>query len=260
MQIRSPIVAACLVCICVAITPPVLLSDDLVTPIREAYEGGDFNRAEYLALKALQNPRALRPEEIIEVHKLLAFCYVAMDDRQAAINEFLQVLERNPRLSLEPLYVSPKIIEVFNAAKSQFQARPRTEEALNTKERVRLRASLSSLLLPGLGQLHKGQPFRGYALMSAEGVSLGAWIALIVITNQRRDDYRTQTVPSKIEDSYDSYKTAVRWRNAMGIAAVSVYVVSFLDTLYGPAPEPSVYLSLNRSSDSAPCLTLTIPF
>lgn len=260
MQTRSPIIAAFLVCLCVVVAPPILLSDDVVTPIRESYEEGDFNRAEYLALKALQNPKSLRPEDIIEIHKLLAFCYVAMEDTQAAINEFLDVLERNPRLSLEPLYVSPKIIGVFNAAKAQFQARPKIREAPNTQDRVRLRASMTSLLLPGLGQVHKGQPTRGYVFMSAQGISLGAWISLIFITNHRRDAYRAQTIPSQIEDSYRSYQTALHWRNAMGIAAASVYVVSFLDALYGPSPEPSAYLSLDQSSGSVPCLTLTIRF
>jgi hypothetical protein len=233
---------------------------DAVAPIQDAYEEGNFSQAEYLALKALQNIKTLNREETIEIHKLLAFCYVAMDDHHSAISEFMEVLQRNPRQTLDPLYVSPKIIEVFNEAKAQFRLKPATEDQSNTSERMCLNASLHSLLLPGLGQIKKEQPIRGYAFMAAQGITIGAWVGLIFYTNNQRDDYREQTSPSKIEDSYQNYKTALCWRNGMGLAALAVYIGSFLDTLYGPKPHITTSLSLNSSPTSTLCLTLTIPF
>jgi tetratricopeptide (TPR) repeat protein len=260
MRIGFPLITSTLVCLLIASSTPRLLADDVVAPIRSAYEEGNFNHAEYLALKALQNQRQLSPEDVLEIHKLLAFCYVALDDRQAAINEFLEVLDRNPRLTLEPLYVSPKIIDVFNAAKAQFQSRPRPTETMNPADRIRLQASMRSLLLPGLGQFHKGQPTRGYVFMTAQGITVGAWISLVVITNNKRDDYRSQTNPAEIDASYRDYKTVYRLRNTAGIAAIAVYIASFLDALYGPSPHLPATMSIHQLPTHEPCLTMSIIF
>jgi hypothetical protein len=194
------------------------------------------------------------------VHKLLAFCYVALDDRESAISEFFEVLDLNPRLNLDPVYVSPKIIQVFEAAKTQYQSKVADREKPITPQQVRLNASVHSLILPGWGQIKKGQPTRGYTFMAAQGVTLGAWIGLVFITNDRRDEYQNQTVPSKIEDNYQDYKTALRWRNSMGLAALAVYITSFLDTLYGPEPHLTTNLSVGYNTTSTPRVTLSIPF
>jgi hypothetical protein len=260
MRQNLPLVASILICLLIVSGTTRLFADDTVSAIRNAYEEGNFTHAEYLALKALQNPKQLSPEDVLEVHKLLAFCYVALDDRPSAIHEFLEVLDRNPRMTLDPLYVSPKIIEVFNAAKVQFQSRPRPKETFNPADRIRLEASMRSLLLPGLGQLHKGQSTRGYAFMAAQGITLGAWIGLVIITDNRKDDYHSQTDPAEIDASYQDYKTAFRLRNGAGIAAIAVYVGAFLDALYGPSPHITATAYINHPPASARGVTFSIPF
>ena len=69
MRIRFPLLAGLFVCLVIAYTPPPLCADDVVAPIRDSYEEGDFNHAEYLALKALQNVQMLSSQEILEIHK-----------------------------------------------------------------------------------------------------------------------------------------------------------------------------------------------
>lgn len=234
--------------------------DNIVLSIRQAYEEGNIDQAEFLALKALKQPQNLSSQELLEVHKLLAFCYVALDDHESAISEFFDVLDLNPRLTLDPVYVSPKIIEVFETAKVQYQSDVATREKPITPQQVRLNASMHSLIVPGWGQIKKGQPTRGYAFMAAQGITLGAWIGLVFITNDRQDEYQNQTVESKIEDNYQDYKSALRWRNSMGLAALVVYISSFLDTLYGPEPHLTTSLSVGYNPTSTPCVTLTIPF
>ncbi len=234
-------------------------AEDVVEPIQQAYDEGDIDQAEYLALKALQHPESLTFDQVQEIHKLLAFCYVALDDRESAKAEFLEVLEINPRMTLDPMYVSPKIISVFEEAQREFRTRPPEEKTFDPKA-VQLRASLRSLILPGWGQWKKGQRTRGYVFLAAQGITLGAWIGLAVHTNSLRDDYRSKTIPGEIESSYQDYKDAMRFRNVMGIAALVIYVGAFFDTIYGPAPEPPTAFSMQVDRTGTPRVALTIAF
>jgi tetratricopeptide (TPR) repeat protein len=233
-------------------------ADDVVLTIREAYEEGDIDRAEFLALKALQRTEELTIQELLEVHKLLAFCYVALDDRQSAIDEFLEVLELNPKLNLDPRYVSPKIITVFDVAQQQYRDRPKDKELQPTPESISLQASMYSLVVPGWGQIKKGQPTRGYAFMTAQLVTLGSWIGLAILTNSLGEDYRSETNLARINDRYHDYKTALRWRNGVGLTALAVYAASFFDALYGPEPQVPSVVSLQHGHVSTTFLTLTI--
>jgi hypothetical protein len=234
-------------------------AEDPVKPIRDTYEGGDFNQAEFLALKALQHTENLTSSQVLEIQKLLAFCYVALDDTASAISEFLQVLEANPRLTLAPLYISPKIIAVFDEAKRQYRLKPAKKETV-TEGSIRLSASLYSLLLPGWGQMRKGQRSRGYVFMATEAVAIGSCIALIVMTENAHDDYTHETQPPKIEDSYDRYRTTFRLRNVAGIVAAAVYTAAFLDCLYGPAPRLHPSLSYRSNPYPMARASLTLDF
>jgi hypothetical protein len=234
-------------------------TEDVVGPIQQAYDEGDIDRTEYLALKALQHPESLTPEQMQEIRKLLAFCYVALDDRPSAKAEFLKVLEVNPRTTLDPMLVSPKIISVFEEAKRDYRNKPPEKKTFDPKA-IQLQASVRSLILPGWGQWKKGQRVRGYLFLSAQGIALGAWIGLAVHTNTLRDDYRSETVPAEIESSYQDYKDAMRYRNIAGIAALVVYVGAFFDVLYGPAPEPPAAFSMQLDRSGTPRVALSITF
>lgn len=234
-------------------------TEDVVIPIQQAYDEGDIDRTEYLALKALQHPESLTSEQIQEIRKLLAFCYVALDDRPSAKTEFLKVLEANPRTTLDPMLVSPKIISVFEEAKREFRNKPPEEKTFDPKA-LQLQASMRSLILPGWGHWKKGQKTRGSVFLAAQGITLGSWIGLAVHTNSLRDDYRSETVPAEIESSYQDYKDAMRFRNIAGIAALVVYVGAFFDTLYGPAPEPPAAFSMQLDRSGTPRVALSITF
>ena len=237
---------------------PALSDENIVLSIRQAYEEGDINQAEFLALRALKQANTLSQQELLEVHKLLAFCYVASNDNESAISEFMEVLELNPRLILDPLYVSPKIINVFEETKVRFRNRPIEKQESLTLERVRLTASMHSLVLPGWGQWTKGQRTRGYVFLTTQGVTLGTWLGMMIIVDHRYNEYHDQTDPVKIENAYRDYKTAVQWRNAMGLSALAVYVGSFLDTLYGPDPLIQPSMSIGDSPSSTPQFGFTV--
>jgi len=234
-------------------------ADDPVKPIRDFFDSGDFNQAEFLALKALQHPDNLTSSQVIEVRKLLAFCYVALDDTTSAIGEFLRVLDANPKLTLAPLYISPKIIAVFEDAKRQYRLKPSTKE-VQTPESLRLNAALHSLIVPGWGQIKKNQHNRGYFFMATQGIALGSWIGLILLTENAHDEYLNATNPSRMDDKFDRYQTTLRVRNGMGIFALTVYIASFFDSLYGPAPRLKPTFSCQINSNTTARIGLTYNF
>ena len=56
-------------------------------------------------------------EATSKAHRFLAYCYVALDERERAMDAFQQALRTDPNLTLDPVYVSPKIIDVFEEVK-----------------------------------------------------------------------------------------------------------------------------------------------
>ena len=56
-------------------------------------------------------------EDKLKAHRFLAYTYVAKEDKEEAKREFKKALEIDQKMELDPVYVSPKIIEVFKEVK-----------------------------------------------------------------------------------------------------------------------------------------------
>lgn len=81
-----------------------------------------YFRGEYLeAAMDIQTAVSLglgKKEEISKALRFLAYTYVALNEREKAKDSFRKALEVDQALDLDPVYVSPKIIEVFREAKA----------------------------------------------------------------------------------------------------------------------------------------------
>lgn len=55
---------------------------------------------------------------VVDVFKLLAIAYVALEQRDLAVLAFKEALLRQPSLQLSPMNTSPKVIKAFHAAQS----------------------------------------------------------------------------------------------------------------------------------------------
>ena len=51
--------------------------------------------------------------------RFLAYAYIALDERESAKESFRHALRVDPTLELDPVYVSPKIIEIFREAEAE---------------------------------------------------------------------------------------------------------------------------------------------
>ncbi|MBI5181425.1 MAG: LysM peptidoglycan-binding domain-containing protein [Nitrospirae bacterium] len=56
-------------------------------------------------------------EDRVKAYRFLAYTHVAKEEKDEAKKQFKKALELDPKIELDPVYVSPKIIEVFREVK-----------------------------------------------------------------------------------------------------------------------------------------------
>jgi LysM repeat protein len=83
----------------------------------EAYFKGEYRGSvmdlQQAVLLGLENE-----EDLSKALRFLAYAYVALNERERAKDAFQRALEIDPALDLDPVYVSPKIMDVFREAKA----------------------------------------------------------------------------------------------------------------------------------------------
>lgn len=202
------------------------------------FENGQFEDAEFSALRGLRAAAGLDELDQLRFHALLGFVYVAKDQNTAARQEFEKVLFVNPQYAPDPVTTSPKILDVFHAAQQDYMMKIASEPAIYRMPQadVRMAASWRSLVLPGWGQRFKNEPVKGAVFTAAQILSLGALIYMQSEVSRRHDDYlaiRDYNNPA-IDDRYQEYRRAYQTRNVVGYITLGIYALNYLDALYAP--------------------------
>jgi hypothetical protein len=213
-------------------------ADSLFHVAQIAYDNGDFEGAEVAALRGLRSAEQLDEFGQLKFHLLLGFVYVAKEQKGVALQEFTRVVVTNPAYELDPVQISPKIVEVFREAKKVYMDRIMSEPEVYRMPQadVRMAASWRSAVLPGWGQFYKKQDVKGAALASAQLVSLAALIFMQIEVNGRHNDYldkKTYFDPT-VETAYSEYRRSWQTRNVVGYVTLGIYLVNYLDALYTP--------------------------
>lgn len=174
-------------------------SEQVGTELQELYEQGKYFAVIEQAEEALKDT-GLTIQDKVGIHTVLAFCYVVLDKDNLAKLEFLEALALNPELELDPILTSPKIIKVFQDAKSTFRFFPAEKKvALQTNKDFKV------FIIPGLWDIRCGNKKRGYFLLgwsSASIISVGISHCLYSKYHQEYLDARDETT---IEDKYQAY-------------------------------------------------------
>jgi len=115
---------------------------------------------------------------------------------------------------------------------------------------------MRSLLVPGWGQLYKGQPTKGWLLVGLWGTTASGTVLVHLTRDRAEDDYLGETDPDRIADRFDTFNRWHKVRNNLALAAGLVWAYSYVDALLfhtRPAPlrrrlvvtpAPSVHLRL----------------
>ena len=196
------------------------------------YYNGEYQLAIRELENALQYLKQLKQTDQVEAYKYLAFSYVAFGDRTKAKEQFKKALLLNPELELDPATVSPKIIKVFEEAKSEMAAAPPAAPAEPTaiisKEEISgFDATIRSCCVGGWGQMYRGERSKGKKMMIAWGVTGGATLVSWIMAGKKEKEYKDlrSTNPGDFDDAYEKYKLwlNIAWANTLVFLAVHSY-------------------------------------
>jgi len=101
---------------------PLLSEEQLGFPLLEKgihlYFTGEYRAALESLMEALK--RGLkREDDMCKTYRFLAYCHIALGEKNLGKRAFEEALAINPGLKLDPTYISPKIMEVFEEARGK---------------------------------------------------------------------------------------------------------------------------------------------
>ncbi len=175
------------------------------------YNNGEYEKAIAELEKALNVLYKLKQNDRVEAYKYLGFSYVAFGDILKAKESFKKALSLNPQLTLDEATVSPKIIQVFEQAKIEM---PKTVIVDTVQEEPTYKAvdytgaTWRSALLPGWGQMYKGDGNKGAVLMVSFLSCLSGMVVSAIVESRAHEKYRED--PSKYS-AYNFWHNMTMW-------------------------------------------------
>ena len=208
----------------------------------EAYQELDYEKAQQLAQAALTAFE--KPEDLAQVHVVLGLIAFSQNDRVVATRQFTDALVLDPAVELDALLVSPITRDFFEDIRTGLAQASRDDtlqpEAPPRYVLVRDRraeAALRSMVLPGWGQLYKGQRTKGRLLLGLWSVAVAGTLTSHILRQQSRTTY-IDAGPAEVEERYDTFNQWHKTRNALVLGTAAVWVYSYLDALVAGGQSP----------------------
>jgi len=188
-----------------------------------------YDQAEYqkviLVSDSLLADSTERAKYEVDIRTYRAFSFVALGDTSSAKREFKQILKISPSYDLNPAFVSPKIIEVFKIAKSEF-----------IEEKEIARKSLppplwKSVLLPGTYQNWKKLEKKSRFFRASSIITGSALVVTVVSTEVLHRIYLSKTNQNEIDKWYNYYNLSYKARNTILLTTGIIITLNLLDVL-----------------------------
>lgn len=211
---------------------------DRLRAVREATARLDYASAEARAREALANPAGLAPDDLVEIHAALGVVLHARGADVEAREQFLAALSINPALALDSVLVSPRTLDLLENVRA---AAGRTDAPTSAVRYVvlvdrRPAAALRSAVLPGWGQLHKGDRGRGLAFAAGVGAAAIGTAVAHGAYNAARDRYRAATTREAAIETYAEANRLYRLRGVLGVAVAAGWTAAVVEALLTGAP------------------------
>lgn len=208
--------------------------------IREAFNNLSFNRTIELSTRAIKDYQYYSVDQLVQIYQYRALAYYNLGSEQEAAEAFRSALSLNPGLELDPVTVSPKIRDFFSKiktyhAKNEDGTGNRGESRYIIRDDIRPQAAWRSMVLPGWGQLYKGQETKGYLIFSGFMLNSVGLITAVIYERSARDAYMNAVQPAEIETKYQEYD---KWNNIRRIltgTGIAIWLYAFGDALWSPA-------------------------
>lgn len=234
--------------------------------MRKALQRLDYVAVDTLGDRLLQTSR-LSPAQLLEIHQILGIVAFTEGRPVEARQHFELALSIDPRMELDSLSVSPKIIRFFEGVRSEFRRGGDADQKLHYRYLLlpdrRPAAALRSLILPGLGQFYKGHTKRGIAFLIGGGSGLIATVAFSIARSQARDDYLAETDVDAIPRRYDRFNRLHKRRTIAALATATIWAASFLDALLTPVDPERLAISLQIAplpDNPSAAVVASVPF
>lgn len=211
-----------------------LSRDSALTEIETAYTTGQYLSAELDARRMLEVPE-LSDSVKVQLEKWIAFSLIAQGKSTAAKERFVALLQIDDTFELDPVFTSPKILSVFNDARTKFitwrkaAAAETLRSATLKQEHDDRTITYRTIVFPGWEQIHHDRSQTGYVLMGAGVISLSSGILFEVLRSDARNDYLKATTLSEISTTYDSYNTYRKAEIYSFSLFALIYVISEID-------------------------------
>ncbi len=211
------------------------INGNQVSELESLYQQAQYQQVIDKVNLVFQSQKNIAESTLVRLYTYQAFSYVALNNRDAALNTFRYLLIINPNLQLDPRYVSPKIIEIFEESKrikgDSLRIKPVyvpfQSSAVNARhERQR---AIRSLLYPGLGQLYDNKKTVGYLFLSAETISLIGLVASHFLTQTAHKKYLDNQDLSKMDDLYNKYAFWHQMRIGLCISSISIWIINYIN-------------------------------
>lgn len=213
---------------------PLLLAA-AVAGLGDAYWAGEFASVAARAPVVLRDSCFSRADSS-EVLRLQGSALVALGRNREAASAFELLLDLDPDLELDPETVSPKIRAVFDGVKTRRPVAPDSGAAIlvtRVDTVFRRQPVPLSIIIPGAGQLHKGQQLKGWVIIAGTAAGLAGSIYTHVRYTRARDEYLAAGPTEVVE----RYQEADRWYQARTIS-VSFTALAWLYSLVDAAVSP----------------------
>jgi tetratricopeptide (TPR) repeat protein len=218
-----------------------------VNAIIDSYNDMNYDQTIHLSNLAIQEYGSYKPEELISIYQYRALSYFHLGDIDASRTAFISMLSLNPDIELDPVNISPKIIDFYDQLKNEYQGEGTGKSIAETRyiqlEDPRPSAAWRSLVLPGWGQIYKGEQTKGYIIFSAFVLNSTALIISIVNENTKKDIYLSATHPDDITTTYDEYNKWHRMRQYLTYSQIIIWSYAVADAIWKPLP--STHLSFS---------------
>ncbi|RKX70484.1 hypothetical protein DRP53_04875 [candidate division WOR-3 bacterium] len=191
------------------------------------YANGDYQAIIERAPLILLDTTLSKDEEI-EVYKYYAFALVILGRKEEAIELFIRLLDLNPNFQLDPVKISPKIINVFNEAKNRRNLmmpiiRP-FKDTIYIEKKLPL-----AVLVPGVYQIQENKRIKGYIIIAAELISVTALGISQYYYTKSREEYLATRDPYIISEKYEVYNGWYKKRLIFAFTTGAIWLFSLID-------------------------------
>jgi hypothetical protein len=228
---------------------PTTRVDSVVALVRELYEQGSYLSSEVEARRLLEN-RSLPDSTKVKAEQYLAFSLVAQAKNAGAVDHFITILRIDSVFALDPVLTSPKILSVFGEARKQYGT-------LKTSEHSRYQpvqrlpdhdVTFRTILFPGWEQTYQGRTVKGYTLLGAGILSLGATLYFDRERHSAQDEYLAANTPDLASSRYTRYNNFHKAEYYSLAAFLAIYVYSQFDAFFDLPPHLDPAVSQSNSN------------